>query len=153
MNQDDEFILDGDAPKGKRRNEIKPKRKKQTPEDKLKSKTVSVRLEGFYEIEFRKKFGFPLIVREARDRKILNDFEEQWGEKAVKATMVGYLTSTDPQVRRSRFYNIPDFAYWAERVRMQAATGGDLHERTASNANEVLKAMGRGRRVASNDED
>lgn len=154
---DDEFELSAAEPtKPKRKKkketgdgggqEIKVKRKASTPEEKAKSESAVVRVEGYYQIAFKNRWGFPVILREARDRAILKLLIEQWDEKAVKRTIDEYMNSTDPEVRRSRFYNIPDFGYWAPKLRMQLAGGGVMmHDRTASNAHEVMKAMGRGR--------
>lgn len=155
----EEFVLEADEEKPKRRKKpapdgvpmIRPKRAPPpTPEQKVKmqSSPPSIRLEGLFEIEHRKKWGFLPIIKQGRDRKLLKDLAEQWGEKVTAKIIVAFFNSTDPQIRRCRFFNVPDFAYWAPNIRLSmsrrngAAVG--MNEKTASNAHEIAKAMGRG---------
>lgn len=135
---DDELVLR--APEGK----LRPRRKATSLEDRLKSKALSMRLLGKFMIAYEKRWGFPyaVTVAERRDLSILKKLGEEWGEDAVTETFDLFFTSTDPQVRRSRFYNVPDFLYWAPRLRM-ASRNGDVHDKTASNIHEISKAMGR----------
>lgn len=136
--KDDELVLR--APEGK----VRKKRKLMTVEDRLKSPTLSQRLLGKFMVDYHTRWGFPyaVSVAEVRDLGILKKLGAEWGEDAVSETIKLFFTSTDPQVRRCRFYNVPDFLYWAPKLRM-AQSGGDIADKTASNIHEVSKAMGR----------
>lgn len=138
--KDDELVLH--APEGK----VRPRRKRQTVDDRLQSKTMSNRLLGHFMVGYERKWGFPypVSVAEPRDLSILKKLGAEWGEPAVAATIDLFFTTTDPKVTGREFnglYNVPNFLYWAPRLRMSAA-GGDLTEKTASNVHEITKAMG-----------
>lgn len=128
-------------PEGK----IRKKRKPMTVDDRLASPTLSQRLLGRFMVRYHKKWGFPyaVSVAEVRDLGILKKLGEEWGEEATGETIDGFFESTDPQVRKCRFYNVPDFLYWAPKIRMAKTLGGDLAEKTAGNVHEITKAMGR----------
>jgi hypothetical protein len=119
----------------------KKKKRRQTPQEKLASSSATVRLEGLFQIEFEKRWGFAYVLNEARDRTLLKKLIDAWGEPATAAIIPEFFTTTDPQITRCRFYNVPDFSYWAPKLRM-AQRGGDLHERTQANVHEITKAMG-----------
>lgn len=106
----------------------------------------SVRLEQQFKAEFERCWGFPPIMNPPRDRKLLKTLVDQWDEAIVSALIPFFFTTTDPEVRRSRFYNVPDFYYWAPKLRRLQNGSGPVHERTAANINEIAKAMGRDKR-------
>lgn len=149
--KDDELILQPPSTTRK-------KATKKSPEDKLKSPSVSVRLEARFQIAFARRYGFPVILSEGRDRALLNKMVEQWGEgdeatgeAAVGRTMDEFFAATMPggrgyhEIKRLRWHNIPDFFNGAQILRRLNGSGpvGDLHERTSSNVHEVMKAMGK----------
>jgi hypothetical protein len=136
--QDNELQLS--APGGT----VRKSRKPVTIEQRLKSPALSMRLLGAFMLAYEKRWGFPyaVTVAEPRDLAIMKKLGAEWGEEAVASTVGLFFTSTDPQVQRCRFYNVPDFLYWAPKLRM-AQSGGAVHEKTLGNVHEISKAMGR----------
>lgn len=114
---------------------------------------VSVRLEREFKVQFQTRYGFPPIVCEGRDRKLLNTLVEQWGEEAVFELMRDFFLATRPgatgyqEIRRLRWHNIPDFYTGAQILRrLHGDRTADLSDRTAANVSEIARAMGRDKR-------
>lgn len=143
-------------------NGARPRKKRgpiaqQAPEDKLKSDSVVVRLEGAFQIAYQQQWGFPVILNYGRDRAVLKKLAEQLGEgderkgetltaslmkdffRAVRPVSQG----GDPAVSRCRYSNIPDFGYHAQYLLLQRRRGPTLAARTADNVSEIAKATGR----------
>jgi len=114
------------------------KRKKKAP----KPPTVSVRLETLFQSAYQERWGHPYLVKPGRDRKILNDLVATWGEEIVADLIDFFFKTTDPEVKRSRSYNVPDFLYWAPKLRRLRDGRGALSAKTARNVDEISKAMG-----------
>ena len=108
-----------------------------------KTAAPSVRLEQAFIKAFTERWGFAPIIRQARDRKLLNDLVAAWGEADVLKLIPVFFTTTLPLVRRCRYYNIPDFVYCAPHIRLALSNRkADVHPRTADNIHEALKALG-----------
>lgn len=133
------------------------KRAHQTPQQKLDSSSPVVRLEGAFQIAYEALWGFPVILNPARDRTILKDMIEQLGsgdeavgEKVVASLIPKFFSAVrpvqhggDPVVSKSRYSNVMDFRYHAQHLMLLEKRGPLLADRTASNVDEVSKAMGR----------
>lgn len=132
---DDALELNGDLP-GERR------RKRTSPQEKLASSNATVRVEGHFQIAFENRWGFSPMLKEARDRKLLKKYIEQWGEDVTVRLIHRFFLSTDPRITACRFYDVADFAYWAPTLRL-AEQGNDVSRQTAANVHEISKAMGR----------
>jgi hypothetical protein len=95
---------------------------------------------------YERRYGFPPIVNEGRDGKLLKTLVEQWGEPTVLALVDAFFAATKPgvrgyqEIRRLRWHNIPDFYTGAQILRRLEASGPELSEKTASNLHEILKA-------------
>lgn len=130
MADEDELILRSKQPKP-----TKPRRQV--------SDGSTVRVEQAFKSAFEQRWGFPLICNPGRDRKLLKGLIGQWGEAETAVLIPLFFATTDPEIRRCRFYNIPDFAYWSLKLRRIHGNGAGLQGRTAENVHEIAKAMGK----------
>ena len=148
---DEELTLE---PTGKKPRRKAAPRTRRTPAERMASDNPVERVFGAFEQAFQARYHFPVIVSDARDRSILKRLVEQWGEADVLALVDQFFSATRPggrgyqEIRRLRWHNVADFSNGAQILRRLngAGPGGDLHERTASNVDEVAKALGRDRR-------
>lgn len=147
----DDDLLGATNGNGKLRKAPK-KRAQVTPEEKLRSGSPVVRLEGAFQLAFERTWGFPVIINYGRDRKLLQDLVDQLGEEGVAALIPRFFAAVvpvqkggDPVVSRCRASDIADFKYHVPHLRMKAARGaaGDMSERTAANVDAAMKATGR----------
>ena len=151
---DDELILQPS-------NGARPRKKRtpiaqQTPQDKLKSGSAVVRLEGRFQIAYESQWGFPVILNYGRDRTLLKKLVEQLGagdekkgEELTASLMTDFFEAVqpvgkggDPVVSKCRYSNVQDFAYHAPQLLLKRARGPQLQDRTAKNIHEIRKAMG-----------
>lgn len=143
MPDDDELVLRPQEVKTQ-----KPRRAKAPKKPKaLEDYSPTYRAELAFKAAFEERFKFPMagvMFKMARDRKLLKDTIAEEGEAGTIALIQLFFRCTDPQIKRCRFYNVPDFRYWAPRLKLlSSGNHTDMHERTASNVHEISKAMGR----------
>jgi hypothetical protein len=106
-----------------------------------------VRLEGRYEIEHERVFGFrPALVAPARDRKRLLDLLATWDEDEIARLMPRFLRRAKGGEGRLadlaiRSTSLTDFVFWCPRLRLQESRR-EVAPRTAENLTEAAKAMG-----------
>lgn len=142
----DELVLEPTDPKRRR--------KRQTPADKLKSPSLTVRLEGVFEAEYEQCWKIPYFqTTPGEDRKKLKQLGEQLGEAGAVALIREFFVAVrpvtqggDPVVSRCRFSNVRDLSFQTQYLLLQRSRGPQLSDRTATNIAEVARATGRGRR-------
>ena len=130
-----------------------PKKRTRKPisiEKRLQSKMPSMRIAGAFMAAFQARYGFPPIINEGRDLKLLNTLIAQWGEPDVLALIAAFFLATRPggkgyqEIRRLKWHNVMDFYTGAQILRrINGDASCDLSERTALNQSEILKAMGK----------
>lgn len=107
-----------------------------------------VRVEQHFVRLHTERYGFPPIVSYGRDRALLKKLVDQWGEEPTCRMVETFFAATRAgglgysEIKRLRWHNIQDFYTGAQILRRLQQTG-DTQERTASNAHEIAKAMGK----------
>lgn len=145
MPDDDQFLQAPTATKGRRKTVAK-----KTPEDKLRSESATVRLEGHFEIGYQLTWNFPYYqTSPAEDRGHLKRMHEKLGEETAHwlideffAAVVPVAKGGDPIVSKSRHSNVRDLSYHVPHL-LTRRQRGTLSDKTASNVHEIAKAMGR----------
>ena len=140
MTDDDELILRPKEPTARRQRTAKAPTA-------IEDLSPTVRIEMAFKLAFERRFGFPMagvMYKAPRDRKLLKDIIAQEGESGTLALVHAFFGTTDPQIRyKARCYNVPDFSFFAPRLKLlQHGKDAHVHERTASNRDEIRKAMG-----------
>jgi hypothetical protein len=113
------------------------------------SNSPVVRVEAKFVRLHEKRYGFKPIVSYGRDRSLLKKLIEQWGEEATSEMVDAFFAATWPggigyqEIRRMRWHNIQDFYQGAQIIRRLQQSGGELQDRSAANAHEIAKAMGK----------
>lgn len=124
-------------------------RRKREEGEAVESQSPTVRIEQEFIRQHESRYGFPPIVSYGRDRGLLKKLIEQWGEDAVRDLVGAFFAATRPgglgysEIRRLRWHNIQDFYTGAQIIR-RLQQAGDVQDRTAANAHEAAKAMGKG---------
>ena len=147
---DDDLTLES-PPNGDRRHKKRKPAVRQTPEQKLQSSSLTMRLEGAFEIGYATTWGIPYFqTSPAEDRKHLKAIGDQLGEDGGMALITAFFHAVvpvtkggDPVVSRSRFSNIRDLSYHTQYLLLQRSRGPKIADRTSDNLHEATKAMGR----------
>ena len=135
-------------PDGKRRARRPPAKK--TPEEKLASDSLTVRLEGYFQIGYQRTWSVPYYQTSvAEDRGHFKRMGEQLGEEMARALIDDFMLAVRPVSKggdpklQLRYPNVRALNTSVQYL-LTRRRDTPMSERTASNVHELRRATGRG---------